>query len=152
MKKISKTSAFLILGFIIGIITPYLFLELLRTMRPHVSENWLKARCYEFDHQGPDRVVWKKVGENKWYFKREHFGARLFHLQDSLYFLVFSPDGDGHHAYVYTSEKKLFDSPDDAMSMGYEWARIESIDPQDKWFLKSAIGYFFTNKSWREIF
>ncbi|HXF48655.1 MAG TPA: hypothetical protein VNL73_04410 [Verrucomicrobiae bacterium] len=138
----------LFIGFLLGIIAPILLSKSYHKLRPYVSDEWLKARCYEFSTLGPEQVKWKKVGEKMWYFEKEYFGARFFHLDDSLFFLILSPDGDGDAAYLYTSQRKVFGTPDDAMSHGLSWSQVKQIDPKDEWFLKTIRAAFSNEKFW----
>lgn len=145
-----KVFVSLFFGFLMGVFAPTMLVKWYHKLRPYVSDEWLKARCYEFSTLGPTQVKWKRIGENRWYFDKEHFGARFFRLDDTLNFLIISPDGDGDAAYLYTSNK-LFETPDDAMSHGLHWKLVKQQDPNDEWFLKTIKAAYSNEKFWREI-
>lgn len=109
---------------------PAILSDVGRRDRPSVSDDWVKARAYEFLRGGPADLPWPRVGENRWYFADQRFGICLFEFKTGEWTLLMVPDGDGRYAYVLLPDKTLRYSPDDALSMGCEWSQIQSEKPE----------------------
>jgi len=94
--------------------------------RPAVSSDWVKARSFEYLSSGREPRSWPAIGPRQWYFRDVKFGLREFETDNKDRLLVISPDGDGPHAYILTSQGELLESRDDAMSLNCEWKSVAS--------------------------